>query len=186
MNVRASVLIVFVAALSLVGCRSSSLTGEFAGRATDTDYYTRYSLQYEKGKHVTTNYRTGILLPANSKVTFVAGNNKRLKLRLENGTELLVDNVAKHTGESMEQAFDKLLSPTPLDLGQFTDSEREAIALGQVRKGMSRDAVLTAMGYPPVTGTPTLESRTWKYWRNRWATFLIVFDDQWRVIECPA
>ena len=185
MSVRSSVLIVFVAALSMVACRSSTLTGEFAGRATDTEYFTRYSLMYEKGKHYTTNYRVGVLLPANSKVTFVAGNNKRLKLRRENGTEVLIDNVAKHTGESMEQAFDKLLSPTPLDLEQFTEDEREAIALGQVRKGMSRDAVLTALGYPPVTGTPTLEQRTWKYWRSRWATFLVVFDEQWLVSECP-
>ena len=150
MTVCSRVLIVFAALLSLVACRSSTLTGEFAGRATDTEYYTR------------------------------------LKLRLENGTEVLIENVAKHTGESMEQAFDKLLSPTPIDLSQFTADEREAIALGQVRKGMSRDAVLVAMGYPPVTGTPTLDSHTWKYWRNRWATFLIVFDDQWQVVECPA
>lgn len=185
MSVRNGVLIVFVGLALLTGCRSSTLTGEYAGRPTDTEWYTQYSLRHEKGRYRTTNYQVGLLLPINSKVVFVAGNDKRLKLRLENGTEVLVENMPQHTGDSMEQAFDELLGAKPVDLSQFSDDEREAILLGEVRLGMSREAVLAAMGHPPATGTPDMNQRTWKYWKSRWATFLVVFDDQWRVIECP-
>lgn len=42
---------------------------------------------------------------------------------------------------------------------------------------MSKDAVLVAIGYPPITRTPTLESDDWTYWSNRFNTFIVYFEN---------
>jgi len=159
--------------------------GGYAGRPIGQEYYTQHSIRYERGAYQTTNYQRGALLPINSPVTFVASNSRRLKLTLENGQELLVNNMSRHTGQTMEQGFDRLLGAEPVDLSRFTADEQAAIVDGKIEHTMSREAVLAAVGHPPITGTSSLEQHTWKYWSNKFATFQVVFDDQWRVIECP-
>jgi outer membrane protein assembly factor BamE (lipoprotein component of BamABCDE complex) len=50
------------------------------------------------------------------------------------------------------------------------------IEQAQVEPGMTRDEVLMSLGYPPAHRTPSLDSPTWTYWANRWATFEVYFD----------
>ncbi|MFT7465247.1 MAG: hypothetical protein ACI9EF_003612 [Pseudohongiellaceae bacterium] len=164
-----------------LACASRGFTGKPVGQS----YYTQQSLRYDRGSYKTTNYQLGTLLPINTKVIFVAANSRRLKLTLPNGEQLLVDNMPRHTGQSMEQGFERLLGSQPVDLSQFSNDEQQAILSGTVEVRMSSKAVLAALGYPPITGTPNLEERTWKYWASRFKTFVIVFDEQWNVDDCP-
>ena len=41
--------------------------------------------------------------------------------------------------------------------------------------------VIFAIGYPPYSGTPDLEGMVWRYWRNKFATFTVEFDEKNRV-----
>ena len=144
--------------------------------------YTRFSLFYQKGCHVTTNYRQGDFLPVNSRVTFVKTGQSRIYFTLENGVEFCVDNVREYSGEDINGIFRRTFSATETDLSQFTDSERKAIASGQARKGMSKAAVLIALGYPPKHRTPSLESDSWRYWASKYDTFLVDFEND-KVVE---
>lgn len=62
-------------------------------------------------------------------------------------------------------------------MSAFTDMERTPILEGQVENGMSKAAVLRAMGYPPKHQTPSLTGNEWTYWRNRVASFVVRFRD---------
>jgi hypothetical protein len=46
---------------------------------------------------------------------------------------------------------------------------------------MTRDQVITALGYPPTHRTPVLSAPEWTYWHNRWLTYKVVFDAEGRV-----
>jgi hypothetical protein len=59
----------------------------------------------------------------------------------------------------------------------LTELELETIKQGQVVKGMSKNSVLISLGYPPKHMTPNLDSHLWKYWRNRFKSFNVEFDD---------
>ncbi len=48
---------------------------------------------------------------------------------------------------------------------------------GTVNIGMSKDAVIKALGYPPEHKTPNLEGNEWRYWKNRYGTMLVSFTD---------
>lgn len=42
---------------------------------------------------------------------------------------------------------------------------------------MRKEAVIAAIGYPPGTGTPSLEANEWRYWTSRFDTFIVRFKD---------
>jgi len=140
--------------------------------------YTRFSLYYEKGTHLTTNYRVGVLVPANTEVEFVKLTRKKITLFVPSyKTELVLENVEDFSGETIEGIFERTLAKAPLDLGGFDPQEQRAIRSGQFEVGMSKDAVILAMGYPPRHRTPSLELDQWRYWKNRWNTVLLNFED---------
>ena len=157
-----------------------------AGRITDQEllpeniklhdnYFTQYVILYEKGRHRTTNYRKGTMVPVNTQVTLLNVGRKMIEVSLPSGQRLEIENVQKHTNDNIYQAFDKLFKKQKVNLARFTKLERKNINAGSVEKGMSKDAVLVAIGYPPVTETPTLNMDAWTYWSNRFNRFKVHF-----------
>ena len=141
-------------------------------------YYTQVSLQYEKGQHLTTNYRRGLLLPINSQVILKNINNKTIVVDvLPSHFELVIKNVPKHTGDNTTQAFTKLFAKNKLDLSGFSEQEREKINAGKVANGMQKKAVIAAIGYPPQTETPNLQVNQWTYWSSRFDRFIVYFEN---------
>lgn len=139
-------------------------------------YFTQYAFQYEKNRHRTTNYRRGFLVPVNTPVELVSWGRKGFILQLlPDGPQIEIENVQKHTGDTISQAFHKLLARNQRDLSKFSALERKHILAGKVAPGMRRDAVIAAIGYPPTTSTPTLNMDEWRYWSSRFDTFIVRF-----------
>jgi hypothetical protein len=58
---------------------------------------------------------------------------------------------------------------------------RTAIHSMRITKGMTRDQVLIAMGYPISSYNPHMDAPMWKYWLSTRAPFTVVFNGQGRV-----
>lgn len=141
-------------------------------------YYTQVTMYYEKGRYRTTNYRKGAFVGVNTEVELLEITPKAIKIKLlPANQELLIVNVTKHTGDDVYQAFDKLLAKTKVPLSKFNALEQKNINKGAVVKGMSKQAVQVAIGYPPITRTASLDSDAWIYWKNRFHTFIVHFDN---------
>lgn len=68
---------------------------------------------------------------------------------------------------------DKLVvldDPAP-KLAKFPANIRAAIEAGKILKGMTKEQLIMAMGYPATNDTPKLEAATWKYY---WLRYPIV------------
>lgn len=139
--------------------------------------YTQFSLFYEENHHQTTNYRKGVLLPVNTEVKFVKSNNKSITVTLPYGEDLIFLNVEGFSGEKIEGIFKRTFATSPVDLSPFTKEEKDAILAGEVRLGMSRQATIMALGYPPKHKTPSLQLNQWQYWQNRFGTFIVYFEN---------
>ncbi|MBM3346015.1 MAG: outer membrane protein assembly factor BamE [Betaproteobacteria bacterium] len=98
-------------------------------------------------------------------------------MKLPEGRELRIRNVKKYSGEELDGIFSRTLGKAKVDLDSFTKSERTTIMEGQVEPGMSKAAVLRALGYPPKHQTPSLSGNEWTYWRNRVTRFVVRFAD---------
>ncbi|GAB4277343.1 MAG: hypothetical protein Kow0065_24170 [Methylomicrobium sp.] len=170
-------LVMLLAFLALASCKKALKPEELPTHiALGNTYYTQFVIRYEKDVHVTTNYRRGASIPVNTPVRLLAITNKTIEVEIDNaGRKLLVKNVEKHTSDDIYRAFDKLFGLRQVDLSPFNRLERQHIQDGTVTKGMSKAAVRVAIGYPPITETPSLDSDRWVYWSHRFNRFNVHF-----------
>jgi hypothetical protein len=109
-------------------------------------------------------------------VALLALDSDQAVLRIETTGQLLtIENVQKYTKDDMPIAFSKIAGTSKVDLNQFSAAERDSILAGQVKKDMSKKAVLAAIGYPPQHVTPSLEGNDWTYWSNLFNRFVVKF-----------
>ncbi len=141
-------------------------------------YYTQFSLFQEENNYRTTNYRRGILIPVNTPVSLVSIGTDKAQIKInQTGQNLSIENVPKYTKDDMPRAFLKILGPRKVDLSGFSMAEQQHILAGKVKKGMERQAVLVAIGYPPQHETPSLDSNDWTYWSSRFNKFIVHFNN---------
>ncbi|HUF21964.1 MAG TPA: outer membrane protein assembly factor BamE [Burkholderiales bacterium] len=58
---------------------------------------------------------------------------------------------------------------------------RKAIESAKVSKGMTKDQVLIAVGYPVSSENTTLDAPVWRYWLWSFSPFTVYFDDSGKV-----
>lgn len=177
---RKTVILIWLSlAMLMLGCSKGMKFNEPAPTVnidTAKIYYTQFSLFHEKNNFRTTNYRKGLLLPINTAVTLQIMDSKEAQIRLVDGGQILtIENAPKYTLDDMQTAFNKIAKPDKIDLRRFSADERDAILAGRAIKGMSREAVTAAIGYPPQHETPSLNVNDWLYWRNRFDRFIVHF-----------
>jgi hypothetical protein len=162
--------------LVLIACNKKLSPNELPANISEGGiYYTQVVMHYEKNVYPTTNYQVGAMIPVNTQVRLLEMKEKTITIEVNGGQKLTVKNIAKHTGDNTQQAFNKLFAKQQVNLGQFSKLEAENINSGTVAVGMSKKAVTTAIGYPPNTRTFNLNADTWVYWRHRFNTFNVNF-----------
>jgi len=172
-------LLLFLVMLSLVSCDKAIKPEELPAHITvGATYYTQFVIRYEKGIHLTTNFRRGASIPVNTPVKLLNITSKTIEVEVDNSSQkLLVKNVEKHTGDDVYRAFDKLFAKKKVNMSKFTSLERSHIDSGTVANGMSKDAVIIAIGYPPITETMNLDGNLWVYWSGRYNKFNVHFNN---------
>ena len=140
------------------------------------DYFTRYTFHEEKNEHNTTNYARGPVVPINTPVKLLSMSGSKMTLkRLDTGQEIKVENVETHTKKSMPEIAALMLSAQKTPLEKLPEEVASAIRNGDMRKGMTREILLMARGYPPAHETPSIESDRWVYWSSRFVKQTVVF-----------
>lgn len=66
-------------------------------------------------------------------------------------------------------------------LEKFPPKVREAIKAGRLMRGMTREQVLMAVGYPVTSYTPELDAPLWRYWISRSGEYQVFWSDDGRV-----
>lgn len=148
----------------------------FAATKGET-YYTQFSLFHLKYVWLTTNYRKGVLVPVNTQVTFLKASSNEIDVEALDGRTLKIVNIERYSGVNIDGIFNRTFGKEKVDLAKFSTAEKENIMAGTVNIGMSKDAVIKALGYPPEHKTPNLEGNEWRYWKNRYGTMLVSFTD---------
>ena len=160
----------------LFSLESPSIALPFEQIVPGKDYFTRFSFHEEGGKYLTTNYERGTLVSINTPVHVIAISHRKIALkRLDTGENLTVENVEKYSHKTMEEFATLLLSSVKTPVERLAPPLAAAIEAGQMRKGMTKEQVLLARGYPPAHETPSTDSDRWKYWSSRFVTQTISF-----------
>lgn len=141
--------------------------------------YTTVNMWEEKGKILATNYARGRLIPVNSEVVIHGYSSKLIEFSIvgEGEQKIKLINVSKFTRLDVPGLAARMFSREEADLSEFSEDVQNAILVGDVRNGMSKEAVKISRGFPPSHVTPSLDGNVWKYWQNRWVTRNVLFED---------
>lgn len=159
---------------------------EFLTSKAQTYTLTNLHPDENKNKMYTTNFIQGGLIPRCSEVHVAKqGGTGTLKFKY-NDTDYVYKLQSQTTPEGWLKNTKKYFGPT-CDVGavaKLSEIDQQGVREGKVLVGMSKQAVIYAIGYPPETETPDLNSdNSWKYWINRYTTFMVNFDQAGKVAQ---
>ncbi|MEZ4601620.1 MAG: hypothetical protein R2940_17665 [Syntrophotaleaceae bacterium] len=152
--------------------------------------YTKYNIhtQAKGGKLLSASYanytRPGAghyIIPAGTKIVISGKSRKEIKFQID-GDEREVQFLFHESrmGMSVDEYIQKITSADPVSLKKLSTLDRKGVAEGKAFVGMTREGVMTALGYPATHKTPSPDSPTWIYWTNRFGTLAVDFDDKGR------
>lgn len=149
----------------LVGCGGTSVSPMHAQQVNEhAQMYTQVGMHAQGSGLSTLNFTLGFPIPVNSIVFYEDINSKQVAITYDDKRYYL-RNSPRHSKTTMDQMLDRHFGTKKVDLSKFSPKEQEAIKAGKVEIGMSKEAVLLAIGYPPAHATPTLQQDEWKYWK---------------------
>ncbi len=118
-----------------------------------------------------------MILPVNTQVGLSTFRGGFSIIALPAKKEILFYFDEKNMHMTIEQYQALIISPAPVQLDAFSEQDRKGISEGRAYVGMSKNGVMTALGYPAVHRTPSLDANTWVYWKNRFKSFAVEFGD---------
>jgi hypothetical protein len=141
---------------------------------------TRYlccNLYYDKDKTTDANWQAGIKVPFGTPVHIDQVRRDSIEFTPEGHPTITLSYKYGDKAVPFETYFEQLLveNDPHAKLKRVPAKRVEAIERGQIEKGMTKEQVLLARGIPPGNRTPSLDSPTWTYWRNRWDTMTVYF-----------
>jgi hypothetical protein len=166
--------------LILTGCVVTPEEKAFDALLTAPHVYTLTNLHPDERRSAvyTMNYQMDGLIPVCTEVKilqriygymqFKTVESGRIYNYLEHGNpgEEFISNISKYFGTECKKA----------EIEQLSEIDRKGILRGKALDGMTRKAVIYALGYPPVIKTPYLDTQRWWYWFNRFNRFYVEFD----------
>ena len=151
--------------------------------------YTAFNVWYEKPSRVyCINYQAGTMIPAGTEISDVVIKKNTVSFQvMKTGVKISIAFNPRYHGKdvTVETLKERLATTKTFDqlTAGFKPFEKEAISQGIVVKGMSKESVLTAFGYPPEHKTPSLDGDKWMYWKNRFLFVTIPFDENGMVSQ---
>ncbi len=125
------------------------------------------------------NYLQAGFIPVCTPVTIESLSGSKMRFRVtESGVEYEY-GFHKSLEGSRQAHLDRIFGDRArcpsARIAKMSEVDQAGIKSGQVTAGMSKDAVVIAIGYPPEHATPTLDLDQWRYWRSRFNTILVEF-----------
>ena len=125
------------------------------------------------------NYQQAGLLPLCTRVVIESVSSREMKFRVADGGReyeyifhnSMRDPVQKHLDKYFGRSCDKS------KIQHMSKVDQDGVRAGQAIEGMTKEAVILAIGYPPEHATPSTEGNAWRYWKNRLATMIVHFED---------
>ncbi|MBA3580871.1 MAG: hypothetical protein H0W44_00290 [Gammaproteobacteria bacterium] len=146
--------------------------------------YNLLNLHADPTRHTlsSVNYQLEGLIPRCTALEITDAGKKRLKFKIkESGIEYSYDFHAKSTPGEFDNHLAKVFAAkcnTALSKN-LNNADQAGIKTGLAKKGMSKNGVLLALGYPPEHITPDPKTADqWTYWKNKFNRFIVHFNSK--------
>ena len=139
-------------------------------------------LHFDGDKINDRNYASLPMIPAGTPVEVVGYDGSVAKIKIEGKAMRLDHNYGKDQ-ESLDVWVNKIVvneDPRPR-ITDYPPDVQEAIRLGKVMVGMTREQAIAAIGYPAANENITLDSPVWQLRRARGDEYQLNFDRNGRI-----
>lgn len=164
--------------MGLGGCGGAGVTPEHQKQVDEHAQMNTQVGMFAQGSRIDTlNFTLGFPIPVNSVVFYEDINSKQLAFTY-NDKRYYLRNNPRYSKTNMDQMMDRYFGTEQVDLSKFTEAEQKAIKSNKAEVGMSKEAVILAIGYPPAHVTPDWKKMDdWKYWKfqKRYAQDVIIY-----------
>ena len=165
--------------LGMIGC------GEPMQIKSGDTYHLNYNFHYttERGRRLGsvanfTKVADHKILPYGSPVKVKSWGSGFILVDEKAGEEINVLSRNRFLrGKSLEEYFDLILSDTTVSYTGLSEIDKKGISEGRPYKGMSKQGVMIALGYPCPYRTPSPDADVWYYWKNRFANYTVNFEN---------
>lgn len=152
--------------------------------------YNRYNLHYifdrgvNKGSYANWTLSAGHdFVPYNTRLQ-AHPSGDRIRFVTDEGLAIIYEINPGRMGMSAGQYVDLVTSPTLVSYEGLSDVDRQGIKAGKAMVGMSKQGVMIALGYPAANRTPSPDqNNAWTYWKGRYNTYAVEFDNSGNVIS---
>ncbi len=124
------------------------------------------------------------IVPVNTPVVIKDGRRGHfIMTEMQHGREIHFEYHADNMRMPVERYVELITAPRQVNLQQLSEIDLKGIQSGRAEVGMTKDGVRMALGYPAAHTTPSLDENTWVYWKNRFVTMAVRFDETGRVVS---
>lgn len=126
------------------------------------------------------------VLPAGTPVEVTSVGRKKVIVRIAGGRQSIGNDYSRDLDP---QAFARryVVSEDPAaKIADWPANVQAAVKQSKVTPGMTREQVLTSLGYPVSSETPSLDSNLWRYWLDSFTEFQVRFGADGTVTDVVA
>jgi hypothetical protein len=126
------------------------------------------------------------IIPAGTPVTVLGYGRQRVHIEIGGKKQAIGNDYSRDL--KLEDFAKRYVVPEnpSARLAQYPKPIQDAITSMHLTKGMSREQVLMAVGYPVSSENPSLDAKVWRYWLSSFSEFRVRFDDQGLVSDIEA
>lgn len=148
--------------------------------------FTCCNLHYENDWISDANWSSLPMLPAGQAAKITDYGRYRIHVEIDGKSMRLGQDYGR--SEPLGQFARKIVvaQDPKAKIAAWPAGVREAVKLGKIAAGMTKEQVIVSLGYPPVHQTPSLDSPQWKYWLTKIGSFLVIWDEKGRVRDVIA
>lgn len=122
-----------------------------------------------------------IFVPVNSVVNIELGRNSFDIIDRSTGKRLEMEYDQERMRMPVEEYIRIITATAPVNFDNLPDIDKKGIKDGKPYIGMTKQGIRIALGYPARHRTASLEADTWVYWRGRFGTRAVDFNESGKV-----
>lgn len=169
-----AVVVALLGALALPAMGQSTFNGFLCCNMRTDGHWISDGNYAESGKRI---------IPVGTPTRVIGYGRYRVQVELDGGKQALGNDYSRDLDLG---AFAKryVVSEDPSrKIAGYPPKIRDAIKSARVTKGMTREQVAMAVGYPITSENPKFEAPLWRMWISSFSEFQILFDSAGRVRE---
>ena len=162
-----------------------------AGTAPAKDKYEGYlccNMRSDGSWISDSNYAEGGMrvIPAGTPVKVTGYGRYRVRVEIDGEKQAIGNDYSRDLDDDAFARRYVVTDDVAARIAGWPARVREAVQQSKVRPGMTREQVITALGYPISSENPDLDSDLWRYWLGSFAEFQLHFDAGGRLKDITA